>query len=112
VIESWNAGKIAFMLVFLTNLYHFCASFNPKNCGIPYHFGIKKISRKSSNFKWVQNQPDASQKHDCGQSFSALKFCHNIKTAEGVAWPKLKSTHRKNLAKLVPLPDKIDPSQD
>ena len=90
-------------------------SFNPKNCRIPYHFGIwnkENLKKKSLNFKWVQNQPDASQKHDRGQSFSALKFCHNIKTAEGVAWPKLKSTHRMNLAKLVPLPDKIDPSQD
>ena len=40
------------------------------------------------------------------------ELCQNIKTAEGVAWPKLKSTHRMNLAKLVPLPDKTDPSQD
>ena len=60
----------------------------------------------------VQNQPDASQKHDRGQSFSTLELCQNIKTAEGVAWPKLKSTHRMNLAKLVPLSVKIDPSHD
>ena len=26
------------------------------------------------------------------------ELCQNIKTAEGVAWPKLKSTHRMNLA--------------
>ena len=93
------------MLVFLSNLCLFLSV-------LTHQIGIKKILRKSLNFKWVQNQPDASQKHDRGQSFSALKFCHNIKTAEGVAWPKLKSTHQMNLAKLVPLPDKIDPSQD
>ena len=79
---------------------------------LTHQIGIKNLKKRNLNFKGVQNQPDASQKHDRGQSFSTLKLCQNIKTAEGVAWPKLKSTHRKNLAKLVPLPDKTDPSQD
>ena len=79
---------------------------------LTHQIGIKNLKKRNLNFKGVQNQPDASQKHDRGQSFSTLKLCQNIKTAKGVAWSKLKSTHRMNLAKLVPLPDKIDPSQD
>ena len=35
------------------------------------------------------NQPDASQKHDRGQSFSALKFCHN--RGGGVGWYKIRA---------------------
>ena len=40
---------------------------------------IEELKDKNLEFHWVQNQPDASQKHDCGQSFSTLNYVKTLK---------------------------------
>ena len=105
MIESWNAGKMAIIFVIFTNLYLFVLV-------LTYHYWNKEnLKIKSLNFKGVQSHPRLTETRSRAKLFGA-ELCQNIKTAEGVAWPRLKSTHRINLAQLVPLPDKIDPSQD
>ena len=74
--------------------------------------GIKKISRKEFEFHGGSKPTRRLTETRSRAKLFDAELCQNIKTAEGVAWPKLKSTHRMNLAKLVPLPDQIDPSQD
>ena len=73
--------------------------------------GIKKISRKEFEFHGGSKPTRRLTETRSRAKLFDAELCQNIKTAEGVAWPKLKSTHQMNLAKLVPLPDKIDPSQ-
>ena len=76
---SWNAGKMAYICVIFINLPYFVLV-------LTYQIGIKNLKKRSLNFKGVQNQPDASQKHDRGQSFSALKFCHNNLCDKAASW--------------------------
>ena len=40
------------------------------------------------------SKPSSPHRNSSVLLFGLLKFCQYIKTAEGVAWPKLKSTHQ------------------